>query len=204
MYTLQSLWCYTGLCLPISFDPNIYRALVKGVAGAGTAPDAAFEVWLFSMLMIGLSTGAFAYWMSHWKWINDRLAPVAFGWLAPAVQAVKRGDSFVVAYVLTSTSHEGASIAYEGTVQQLALDGDQSIKLIVLNDVDRFLVKITTTGLERLDSETTPITQLQIAGDEIVNVALEIVRAPQQDVAAVDSASDADMATSATQGTHQA
>jgi len=204
LYTLQSLWCYTGLCLPISFDPNIYRALVKGVAGAGTAPDAAFEVWLFSMLMIGLSTGAFAYWMSHWKWITDRLDPVAFGWLAPAVQAVKRGDSFVVAYVLTSTSHEGASIAYEGTVQQLALDGDQSIKLIVLNDVDRFLVKITTTGLERFDSETTPITQLQIAGDEIVNVALEIVRAPQQDVAAVDSASDADMATSATQGTHQA
>ena len=123
--------------------------------------------------------------------------------MTPAIQAVKRGDSFVVAYILTSTSHEGASIAYEGTVQQLALDGDQSIKLIVLNDVDRFLVRITTAGLERLDSETTPIAQLQIAGDEIVNVALEIVRAPQQDVAAVDSVSDAGMASSATEAAHQ-
>lgn len=192
VYTLQSLWCRTGLCVSISFDPNIYRALVKGVAGADTAPDAAFEIWLLSMLMIGLGTGAFAYWMSHWKWITDRLDPIAFGWLTPAVQAVKRGDSFVVAYVLTGTSHDGASIAYEGTVQQLALDGDQSIKLIVLNDVDRFLVKITASGLERMDSETTPITQLQIAGDEIVNVALEIVRAPEQDVAAIEDGGEAE------------
>ncbi|ABQ71438.1 hypothetical protein Swit_5330 (plasmid) [Rhizorhabdus wittichii RW1] len=189
-YTLQSLWCRTGLCLSISFDPNIYRALVKGVEGAGTAPDAAFEIWLFSMLMVGIGTGSLAYWLSRQKWVTDRLDPVAFGWLAPAVQAVKRGDSFVVAYVLTGTSHEGSSIAYEGTVQQLALDGDQSIKLIVLNDVDRFLVKITDNGLQRLESEATPIVQLQIAGDEIVNVALEIVRAPEQDVAAVEEAGE--------------
>lgn len=195
-YTLQTLWCRTtGLCFQIPFDPNIYRALVKGAAAASDVPDFAFELWLFSMLMIGVGTGLLAQWLSHRKAITDRLDPIAFGWLTPAVRAVKRGDSFVVAYVLTKTSHDGASVAYEGTVQQLALDGDQSIKLIVLNDVDRFLVKITDTGLERLDSESTPITQLQITASEIVNVALEVVRAPQQDVAAVDDAIEEDQAT---------
>jgi hypothetical protein len=193
-YEVQSLWCqHTGFCYGITFDPNIYRALVKGVSSAGDAPDSAFELWLFSVLMIGIVTGVLANWMSHWKWITDRLDPIAFGWLTPAVQAVKRGDSFVVAYVLTKTSYEGASVAYEGTVQQLALDGDQSIKLIVLNDVDRFLVKITENGLERLDStpESAPIVQLQITASEIVNVALETVRAPEQDVAAVDDTNEA-------------
>lgn len=56
--------------------------------------------------------------------------------------------------------------------------------------MDRFLVKITDNGLQRLESEATPIVQLQIAGDEIVNVALEIVRAPEQDVAAVEGAGE--------------
>lgn len=190
-YAVQSSWCkLTELCITIPFDPNIYRALVKGTSAAGAAPDFAFELWLLSMLLVGAATGLLANWMSHWKWVTDRLDPVAFGWLTPAVQAVKQGDSFVVAYVLTKTSHDGASVAYEGTVQQLALDGDQSIKLIVLNDVDRFLVKITENGLERLDSESTPIVQLQITASEIVNVALEAVRAPQKDVAAVEGQGD--------------
>lgn len=75
--------------------------------------------------------------------------------------------------------------AYEGVVQQLALDEDQSIKLVVLNDVDRFLVKTTPTALERVESDANSIPQLQIAAGEIANVALEIVQAPQADVDAV-------------------
>ena len=87
--------------------------------------------------------------------------------------------------MLTKTSHDGFIVAYEGTVQQLALDEDQSIKLVILNDVDRFLVKISESGLDRVDTSSTPITQLQVTAAEIANVALEVVQAPAADVEAV-------------------
>lgn len=173
-------------CVAVNFDPNIYKALLRGAASARDASDIAIEAWLFAILLIGAASGAIAFWLSRREWVTARLDPIAFGWLAPAVQAVKKGDSFVVAYVLTKSSHEGASVAYEGTVQQLALDENQAIKMLVLNDVDRFLVKILDTGIRRFDTETTPIAQLQVAGEEIVNVALEVVRGAEIDIEAVD------------------
>ncbi|MBV1692230.1 hypothetical protein KRR38_32360 [Novosphingobium sp. G106] len=185
-FAVQGVWCrITDWCFVTGFDPNIYRALLRGTAGASAVPDLAFEVWLFSMLLIGASTGVFAHWISRREAVHAKADPITFGWLAPAVAAVKRGDSFVVAYVLTKTSHDGISVAYEGTVQQIALDGDQSIKLVVLNDVDRFLVRISDAGLVRLETEATPISQLQITAAEIANVALEVVQASAEDLAAV-------------------
>jgi hypothetical protein len=144
-------------------------------------------MWLLDMLLIGAATGMIAYWLVQREAVSGKTDPIAFGWLNPAVQAVKKEDSFVVVYVLTKTSPECFTIAYEGTVQQLALDEDQSIKFVVLNDVDRFLVKISERGLERVDAPPTPITQLQITAAEIANVALEVVRAPEGDVAALEA-----------------
>ena len=187
-FATQAAWCRaTSFCFDPGFDPNVYRALLRGAVGARGATDLALEVWLLAMLLIGAATFVFAQWIVQRETISGRTDPIAFGWLNPAVQAVKKGDSFVVAYVLTKTNHECFTIAYEGTVQQLALDEDQSIKFVVLNDVDRFLVKISEKGLERVDAPSTPITQLQITAAEIANVALEVVRAPALDVAALDA-----------------
>lgn len=194
LFALQSAWCAnTAACFSVDYDPNVYRTLLKGATAAQNASDLAIELWLFFILLLGAISGGIAYWASRREAVSNRIDPIAFGWLTPAVQAVKRGDSFVVAYVLTKTSHEGVSVAYEGVVQQLALDGDQSIKLVVLNEVDRFLVKVTETGLERIDSQSSPIPQLQIAGAEIANVALEVVQAPQSDVNAIAAEAQAGM-----------
>lgn len=191
-YALQAKWCdLTGLCFPVAFDPNVYRALMHGASAATGAPDIAFEIWLVSFMAIGGATSAAAYWISRRDTLTGLTDPITFGWLAPTVRAVKRGDSFVVAYVMTKTNHDELTVAYEGIVQQLALDDDQSIKLIVLNEVDRFLVSMSSEGLKRVDAKSTPITQLQITAAEIANVALEVVQAPAEDVAAVE-ASDGD------------
>ncbi len=187
-FAAQAAWCRaTSVCFDPGFDPNIYRALARGGAGARDASDLALEMWLFAMLLIGAATGSIAHWLVQREAVSGKTDAIAFGWLNPAVQAVKKGDSFVVAYVLTKTSHECFTIAYEGTVQQLALDEEQSIRFVVLNDVDRFLVKIFENGLERVDAPSTPITQLQITAVEIANVALEVVRAPDMDVAAIEA-----------------
>lgn len=192
LFAVQRVWCdTTRLCLPVDYDPNVYRALLKGASAAQNASDLAIELWLFSIFMLGAVMGAIAYWTSRREAVSSRIDPIAFGWLTPAVQAVKRGDSFVVAYVVTKTSHDGISVAYEGIVQQLALDADQSIKLVVLNEVDRFCVQITDQGVKRVESNSKPIPQMHIAAAEIANVALEIVQAPQADVDAVAQESSA-------------
>ena len=188
LFAAQRAWCdTTNLCFAIGFDPSVYRALLRGGASARAAPDFALELWLLVTLLIGVLTGMAAYWMVQRDAVTGKTDPITFGWLNAAVQAVKKGDAFVVAYVLTKTSHEGLTVAYEGTVQQLALDEDQSIKLVVLNDVDRFLLRISDKGLERVDAPSTPINQLQIPVGEIANVALEIVRATEPDIAAVEA-----------------
>lgn len=195
IFTVQAAWCRaTSLCLDVNFDPNVYRALLRGAGAAQVESDFALEACLTAILLIGAATFLASQWMVQQEAVSGLTDPIAFGWLNPAVRAVKKGDSFVVAYVMTKTSHACYSIAYEGTVQQLALDEDQSIKFVVLNDVDRFLVKISQDGLERVDAPSTPITQLQITAAEIANVALEVVRAPDVDVAALDAEDAAEQA----------
>ncbi|MBX7487913.1 hypothetical protein K3177_05245 [Qipengyuania sp. GH25] len=190
LLTLQNWYCQSNSCVPLDFDPNSYRALLQGAAAAQRAPDLAIEIWLLQVLLIGVLAAIGAFWLSRWKFVTDRLDPIAFGWLSPAVQAVKNGNSFVTAYVVTKTSHNDLSVAYEGVVQQLALDEDQSIKLVVLNEVDRFLVRITEGGLARVNTSANPITQLQITASEIANVALEVMQAPEQDVTAIEHEGD--------------
>lgn len=176
LFALQAWFCWlNGKCVQTEFDPNIYRALLHGASNARHIPDVAIEFWLLAIFSIGAATGVTAHWLSRRPFVTEWLDPISFGWLTPAVQAVKKGKSFVVAYVLTKTSNDGAFIAYEGVVQQLTLDENQQIRTIVLNDVDRFLVKIMKSSITRINSNGSPIQQLQISGDEILNIALEVV-----------------------------
>ena len=152
--------------------------------------DFAVDAWLIGMFFIGLAAGAIGFRLVRWKRVTDVTDALAFGWLNSAVQAVKAGDAFVAAYVLTKTMHDGVSegfcVAYEGEVQHLALDEDQSVKHVVLNDVDRFLVSVSKEGLSRIDVPASVIGQLHIKSDQIANIAFEIFRAPTSDVEAVD------------------
>jgi hypothetical protein len=187
-FVIQQAWCgATARCLSVSYDPNIYKALVSGVRTPDGVSDIAVDASFVGMLLIGLAAGAIGYWLARRKLVTDLTDALAFGWLNPAVQAVKAGDAFVAAYVLTKTMHGGLCVAYEGEVQHIALDDDQSVKLVVLNDVDRFLVRVSEAGLQRIDVAASVIGQLHITSDEIANIAFEIFRAPKSDVEAVDA-----------------
>lgn len=187
-FVVQRIGCeWTRRCIEVSYDPNVYRALLRGTKSTTAVSDVAFEVWLLAMLLVGVVTGALGYVLIQRETVRKWIDPLTFGWLNPAVQAVKAGDAFVVAYVLTKTSHEGAAVAYEGIVQQLGLDEDQSIKLVILSEVDRFVVSISPEGIERKDVEASSIQQLHITAAEIANIALEVVRVPKRDVEAVEA-----------------
>jgi hypothetical protein len=186
-FVLQRLWCgWTELCFDVAYDPNVYRALLRGGKSSAEASDVALEIWLLAMFLVGLLTGWVGYKLILNKMVRAWADPLAFGWLNPAVQAVKEGNAFVVAYVLTKTSHDGAAVAYEGIVQQLALDEDQSVKLVILSDVDRFVVSISLEGIERKDVEASSIEQLHITAAEIANIAFEVVQVSESHVVAVE------------------
>ena len=184
-FAAQAGWCrWTRACVTTDFDPNVYRALLRGAAAQNPIPDLAIEAWLVAMLATGVATFAIGLALARSRMVTDRLDPIAFGWLNPAVQAVKAGHAVVIAYVVTKTSHDGLSLAYEGMVQQLGLDEDQSVRLVVLSEVDRFLVKIGPEGVERVSGDRAPLTQLQIRGEEIANIAFEVVRSIEIDFVA--------------------
>lgn len=179
LFTAQAWWCQaTTRCVGIGFDPNVYRILLSSTHAGSSIPDAAIAWWLLALGLDGVLTGVAAYHLSRWSWLRDRWDRVSFGWLQPAVQAVKTRNSVVVAYVVTKTAHDGAIIAYEGIVRQLAIDADQRVTMIVLERVDRFLLKVTEAGVIRVNAPQSPIAQIQLRDSEIANVALEIVILP--------------------------
>ena len=91
-FALQHGWCHlTSGCLEVNFEPNIYKALLKGPKTAEQMPDFALEAWMFAMLLVGLLGGVAGYWVARRKAVTDRTDRIAFGWLNPAVQAVKAG-----------------------------------------------------------------------------------------------------------------
>ncbi len=181
VFVLQGLWCrVTGVCLTVAFDPNVYRIVFTGGHEAGTVTNLAISAWLTELALVGLLAGWLVSALASVGWVRTRWDAMDFGWLNKPMREVEEGRSFILAYVVTKTAHNGASIAYEGIVQQIAMDDDQVITMLVLSQVDRFLVLVTDAGVERIDDEDShpPIAQMQLHLSEISNVALEVLEDP--------------------------
>lgn len=175
LFVAQATWCrVTSLCLSVSFDPNIYRVILTNGRSAGTPSDPAFLSWLLSLLIPALLVGLAANGVSRLQRVRDMLETASFGWLKPLVAKSRRADSFILAYVVTTLEHEGANVAYEGIVENVALDDNRAIAMLVLSRCDRFLVKITAGSVERIDTAHAPIPLLQLEAKNFVNVALEV------------------------------
>ncbi|MBI0533057.1 hypothetical protein [Sphingomonas sp. TX0522] len=182
VFAAQAAWCrLTGLCVNIGYDPNVYRVLLASQHPAGGLTDGAIEWWIFFLGALGAGTGWFFSVAARSTAFKGTFDPIDFGWLNPAVQAVKAGNSVVVAYVVSKTSHNGTSIAYEGIVDRLALDDDQKVAMVVLSRVDRFTVRIEEDGsVRRHEGGGAPIPQMQFAASEIANIAFEVLTEPTE------------------------
>ena len=184
-FLLQSLWCRaTELCVTVAFDPNVYREILLGGRGAAAATDAAIFAWFLALLLPAAAVGFVSYRASRWPWVQNLREQATFGWLKSWIDRARPADSFIVAYVVTTLQHEGASVAYEGMVESLALDEQRTIVMLVLRDCNRFLVRVTPTGIERVRIEQLSISLIQLAGDKLVNVALEVFDSSDDEAAA--------------------
>lgn len=175
-FALQALWCDASrLCLAVAFDPNVYRVILTNSRGGIAATDAAFFVWFLALLLPAALVGVASYRASRWSWVRELREQATFGWLKPYIDRARPADSFIIAYVVTTLEHEGSNVAYEGTIESIALDDQRTIVMIVLSDCDRFLVRIGEAGVQRVDLEQTTIPLIQLSGDKLANVALEVL-----------------------------
>ena len=175
VFALQAGFCrWSGQCLALGFDPNVYRVILTNGRSAGTLSDGAFLSWFVSLLLPALIVGLVAYRANAWRWVRDLREPASFGWLKRWVDLARPANSFIIAYVVTTLEHEGANVAYEGIVENIALDDNRAIKMLVLSSCDRFLVRISADKVERIDTEHATIPLIQLEAANFINVALEV------------------------------
>ncbi|UYY58309.1 hypothetical protein [Sphingomonas sp. S2-65] len=186
LFAVQAGACgWSGRCLRVGFDPNVYRVILTNGRSAGVPSDGAFLCWFVSLLLPAVIVGAVAYRASGWRWVRDLRETASFGWLKRWVDQARPANRFIIAYVVTTLEHDGANVAYEGIAENIALDDNRAIKMLVLSSCDRFLVRVRADTVERINAEHAPIPLIQLEASNFVNVALEVFED-------VDTAVDAD------------
>lgn len=175
LFALQASFCsWASSCIASGFDPNVYRVILTNGRSVGTPTDVAFLSWFVSLLLPALIVGLFAYKASSWRWVRDLREAASFGWLKRWVDLARPANSFIIAYVVTTLEYEGNHVAYEGIVENIALDDNRAIKMLVLSSCDRFLVRVHGNNVERIDVDHAPIPLIQLEASNFANVALEV------------------------------
>lgn len=184
LLAVQETGCdLTLACLPIEFDPNIYRLIVAGEKAAraraalADLPGWAIPIWLMILLLPAVLMGVAAFRVGTWPRVRRLRERSTLGWFQPWIEQARPADRFIIAYVVTSMTHDGAYVAYEGAVVNFALDDNRAIAMIVLGSCDRFLVRITEDGVKRVDAPTS-IGLIQLEARNCLNIALELFGDP--------------------------
>ena len=180
IFALNELIAAWKPLIRLSYEPNPYKALLSGHAPQGLS-SLAIELELLFFLGLAVLMGWICETIARTSPITARADPLRFGWLLPIVQKVEAGGHVAVGYVRTTSGHDGAWIAYEGSVRRLTLDEDDGIRMIVLEQCDRFLVQMKDGKIERVDMESAPIAMMHLAADQIADFAVELFEVPESD-----------------------
>lgn len=165
---------YGGRVVTLLIEPNPYRIFWRAKAPGGLS-GAGFAWELIYSLTLTVSTGLIFQKLAHRNPVTTVTAPLRFGWLLPIARQVEAGSHVAIGYVLTTMGHDGAWIAYEGIVRRLALNDDDAIEMIVLEQCDRFVVRLVEGKVERVDTEGQTIELIQLRNDQVANYALEVL-----------------------------
>lgn len=181
LFAVNEVLAHHWTLVQLEYDPNFYRALLTGhfparLSGAG------LSFWLFYVMMLTIGMGALCERLAQVRGLVSATYGPRFGWLLPIAQKVEAGEHVAIGYVLTNSSYNGASMAYEGIIRKLTLNDDDAIEMIALEQCDRFLVKIADDEIKRIDTEgAATIALMQFRAAQIVNVAIELLEIQQSD-----------------------
>ncbi len=174
LFAANEIVARSAVLLHLPFDPNAYHVLWSGqVTGTMSSVAFAWELGYFLLLTFGMGIGC--NMLVAQSRITSVTEPPRFGWLLPIARQVEAGSHVVIGYVLTTTGHDGAWIAYQGMVRRLALNDDDAIEMIVLEQCDRFVVRIVDGKVERVASGGQTIELLHLRNEQVANYALEVI-----------------------------
>jgi len=188
LFALQTGICALAKhCWALKFDPNVYRAILSGKATTEVS-DLAIAFWLFALLLPSVVTFMLSLGVSRIRRVRNFREASSFGWLKAVVDQ-KGAKGFILAYVVTSMEKDGAFAAFEGIVENFALDDNKAFAMIVLSQCERFIVKIQDGKYYRDSgpSGRNKIALIQISAPNIKNVAIEVFDAGNLPQAVTDT-----------------
>jgi hypothetical protein len=196
----------TLLDAPAALDP--YRSLLQAPAH----PERLGRRDLFAVLAAFLLLAGAAWPLGLWLGAIPAARRALFGWLAELVERLERdrrdantpahplrglvrlarnrpaeaseptARRMFAAFVLTTTAHDGVVLGYRGLVRSIALDADREIASLVLDEVNRFTLKLHEGGLttsQHGDAERIPSVYLPRAS--IANAVITVLEVPPAD-----------------------
>ena len=163
--------CATG-CVRVSFEPNVYKILFAagdGLKGIGAANAAwALVVTLLLTLITYMAASAFESGALG----RRQLRGLQYGWLSDLVDVAEVEGRFTTAFIVTTASHDGAALGYEGFLENLTVNSDKEITSVSLIDVSRFSLDIKEG--RRTDVPGKLIPRLYLPRSSIQNVAFNV------------------------------
>jgi len=175
-FCVQDWLCRPNVCLAVSYDPNVYRALFN-IAAAKASVTGLEVVAILATLSI-LTALCFRLSRSIVRRFGGQagLDELLYGWLAD-LSVAQVPNEVVLAYVVSDIQEDGTLVGYEGVVANMTTNADKEITSILLASCETFYLRVTRAGVVRRKvARDSDIPQIYLDRSRIKNVAFERVR----------------------------
>jgi hypothetical protein len=171
---INDAWCASSAsaCVTVSFEPNVYKTLFA--AGETLAKLGATDaMWvLAATLLLTIGSYVVASGFEATAFGRRRLRGLQYGWLADLVELAEVEGRFTTAFVVTTATHDGVALGYEGFLENLSVNADKEITSLTLLDVSRFTLDIGEARRTDIDARLIP--RLYIPRSSVQNVAFNV------------------------------
>lgn len=194
LFAGMDLYCGHGPCFAVGFDPNPYETILdlrQILAASSTNPVPAGELssggvaWLFTILLI-IGFVGFLFGLLAMLVVNRTglMRATVYGWADEVLRGADTRAHVFTAYVLTDTEKDGNLLGYEGSLIDMRQSPSGEIRVVVLKDVEPFVVQMESNSARRKPEPTEAkssdlINVLTIEGAHIKNIAFRAFLDPR-------------------------
>lgn len=166
--------CWFDLCSMV--PPTSSRAgeaVLIDMAAGGTASSNEISVLAISTLLLGIAAYVVADKVMIHRARTERLPYWLYRWTGSVAISADKLNSIMIAYVLTNIEVDKKYILYAGIVDDLAVDEHFNIKRLILVECSRFLMDMSKSGHESMETALSDIPKIVIDMSIIANVSFE-------------------------------
>jgi len=95
-------------------------------------------------------------------------------WLSYLIRKSEPDDRWLVAYIVTKQETDEGSVGYAGVVEKVGRESDGNISFIVIDDVQSFLLKNTSSGVERIQNDVIGLPTHSFQREDYISLSFEV------------------------------